>query len=162
MGVVPACGGQAFPPARPREVNKILGDTPRPPSEGACPLCTPPGLCQVILLMTIRLGRRARCPPHESHALRGLCFVAGCLWGVGRDGRRRRGRRNMDVSLPTRPPRKVNKILGDTPRPPAERDSPSLHSPFTSPFPVGDSGLSGKRDPEDERTWRAKALPYIR
>jgi len=32
-------------------------------------------------------------------------------------------------SLPPIHPREVNEILGDTPRPPAERDSPSLHSP---------------------------------
>ncbi len=41
----------------------ILGDTPRPPSEGACPLCTPPRLCQVILLMIIRLGLRRPARP---------------------------------------------------------------------------------------------------
>ena len=28
MGVVPACGGQALPPSRPRKVTEIQGDTP--------------------------------------------------------------------------------------------------------------------------------------
>ena len=154
MSLVPACGGQAFPPARPREVNKILGDTPRPPSEGACPLCTPPGLCQVIWLMTIRLGRRARCPPYEGLVTRasGSAFHCGvalealdALCGVGVLA-------GTWASLfpPTRP-REVNEILGDTPRPPAERGSPSppkadrsAHSPF---FVVDEIRFEGHAPP---------------
>jgi hypothetical protein len=38
VGVVAVTWAFFFPPARPREVNAILGDTPRPPSEGESPL----------------------------------------------------------------------------------------------------------------------------
>ncbi len=40
---------------------------------------------------------------------------------------------------PTRP-RDVLGNLGDTPRPPAERDRPSLHSPFPTGMPYGETG----------------------
>ena len=37
VGVVAATWAWSIPPAHPREVNEILGDTPRPPSEGDSP-----------------------------------------------------------------------------------------------------------------------------
>jgi len=54
------------------------------PGRGGIPLCTPSGLCHPILLMTIN--------------------PQGVKWGVGRDGWRRRCRRNMSVVAPTLPP----------------------------------------------------------
>jgi len=37
VGVVAATWAFFFPPTRPRKVTEILGDTPRPPSEGDSP-----------------------------------------------------------------------------------------------------------------------------
>ena len=56
VGVLAATWALFFPPARPRGVLRNLGDTPRPPPEGAGPLWTPPGLHEAVLLMAIRLG----------------------------------------------------------------------------------------------------------
>jgi len=67
MGVVPACGGQAFPPARPREVNKILGDTPRPPAERDSPSLHSPSV-------------RAVCGMNPAAFRRG---ALGAMGGVG-------------------------------------------------------------------------------
>ena len=115
VGVVAVTWAWSVPPAHPRGVLGNLGDTPRPPSEGASPLCTPPGLYQVILPMTIRLGRRATCLTvgrdvrPTSHARFGVCVsLQGVVGGrCVRDGERRRPRGNMSVVLPTRPPRNV-------------------------------------------------------
>ena len=59
VGVVAATWALFFPPSRPRGVLSNLGDTPRPPPEGAGPLRTPPGLRRAILSMTTRLGYEA-------------------------------------------------------------------------------------------------------
>ena len=37
VGALAATWAWSVPPARPREVNELLGDTPRPPSEGENP-----------------------------------------------------------------------------------------------------------------------------
>jgi len=51
MGVVPAFGGQAFPPTHPRGVLRNLGDTPRPPPEGDSPSSFGGQVCALPLLV---------------------------------------------------------------------------------------------------------------
>ena len=88
------------------------------------------------------------CPPHESRALRGLRFVAGCRWGAlcARWGASASSRQHERGS--SHPPAQERLlILGDTPRPPSEGDSPPLNSPrAVSSYSVDDhkAGAAGK------------------
>ena len=67
VGVVAGTWAWFFPPAHP-EMSLILGDTPWNPRQRGEPLCTPPGLRKVILLMAIGLG-------HEKSSLSGVLAV---------------------------------------------------------------------------------------
>src|SRR3972149_9693619 len=79
--------GRVFLPAHPALEGILnLGDTPtqtgarpgRPPAKGVHPLCTPPGLCRVVLLMTMRLGhRRAHVFPRLMVVIRLLAVDVG-------------------------------------------------------------------------------------
>ena len=74
VGVLAATWAWSIPPAHPREVNEILGDTPRPPSEGDSPPLNSPRAVSSYSADDYKAGAAGKMPTPRVRRASGSAF----------------------------------------------------------------------------------------